>query len=274
MIWNRKEINLIIGKKNVNIKVNPTGASIDSRTIRKGNIFFAIKGKFFNGSSFIEKAIKKGASICFAEKISKSKKFHKKKIIIVTRVENIINQFAIFRRNSIKGEILGITGSVGKTSIKEFISSKLSFIGKTFVSFVNFNNYYGTLLSIINCPKCIDFCVLELGMSKKGEILHLSYLSKPQVTLISNVNSAHNNAFFSIKNIVYAKIEILFSIRRGNISILNNCSNYLYLQYIKAKKIFLNIFILSKCNNINSNCSICKIKKYNRRNTFLVFFFL
>ena len=150
MIWTEKELQILLKNNNIQITTPAIGASIDTRTIQKHNIFFSLQGKFFNGNQFVSVAIRKGATLCIVKDTFYT--YSSYKIIKVKDVEKVLNNFAVFRRQSIRGKIVAITGSVGKTSSKEFCKNIFSFIGKTFVNFSNFNNYYGLVISLINCP--------------------------------------------------------------------------------------------------------------------------
>ena len=254
VLWSKKELEDALNYKDVNYFSDVTGASIDTRTIKKGDMFFALSGENFNGNEFIDIALQKGASLCFTDDIEKVRLDNRKKVIKVNKVAKALNTLAEYRRQSINGKLIGITGSVGKTSTKEMLKLVLSNCGKTFASTKNFNNHYGVPLSLINCPKDVDFCVLELGMSNKGEILNLTKIAKPNISIITNIHPVHLEFFASTEDIAYAKLEIFENMQQPGFAILNEGSLHFNIQLKQAKKFGLEIFTFGKF--AESNCYI------------------
>ena len=118
----------------------------------------------------------------------------------------------IFRKN-INTKIIAITGSCGKTSLKELLGNSLKNISKVSVSPKSYNNKYGVPLSLFNLNYADNYGVLEVGMDKKGEIDNLSKIIKPNVSVITNINYAHAKNFNNIKSIALAKSEIIYNTR-------------------------------------------------------------
>ena len=114
----------------------------------------------------------------------------------------------IFREN-IDAKIIAITGSCGKTTLKELLGKTLKKISKTTFSPKSYNNKYGVPLSLFNLSKNDNYGVLEVGMDKKGEIDYLSKIIKPDISVITNINYAHAKNFKNIKDIALAKSEII-----------------------------------------------------------------
>ena len=254
VLWSKKELEDALNYKEINYFSDVTGASIDTRTIKKGDMFFALSGENFNGNEFIDIAFQKGASLCFTDDIEKVSLANRNKVIRVDEVVKVLNILAKYRRQSINGKVIGITGSVGKTSTKEMLKIALSNCGKTFASTKNFNNHYGLPLSIINCPRDVDFCVLELGMSNKGEILNLTKIAKPNISIITNIHPVHLEFFASTEDIAYAKSEIFENMQQPRFAILNEESLHFNVQLNQAKKFGLEIFTFGKF--AESNCYI------------------
>jgi UDP-N-acetylmuramoyl-tripeptide--D-alanyl-D-alanine ligase len=254
VLWSKKELEDALNYKDINYFSDVTGASIDTRTIKKGDMFFALSGENFNGNEFIDIAFQKGASLCFTDDIEKVSQANRNKVIRVDEVAKVLNTLAKYRRQSINGKVIGITGSVGKTSTKEMLKIALSNCGKTFASTKNFNNHYGLPLSIINCPRDVDFCVLELGMSNKGEILNLTKIAKPNISIITNIHPVHLEFFASTEDIAYAKSEIFENMQQPRFAILNEKSLHFNVQFNQAKKFGLEIFTFGKF--AESNCYI------------------
>ena len=156
--------------------------------LKKGNLFLTIKGKKDDGIKFIKKALKKGAKYIVTSK--NSKKF-KRKIIRVDNVIKFLNKFAIQKRNLSKAKIIGITGSAGKTSLKNLLKDLLQNFGKTFCSPKSFNNYLGVPLSLSQLNTRHNYGIFEIGMSKAGEINTLSKIIQPHIGVITNIGEAH-----------------------------------------------------------------------------------
>lgn len=177
--------------------------SIDSRNIEKGNIFIAIKGKHLDGHDFIKEALSKGASY-----IISSKKLNNNKVIYCDDTIKFLYEIAKFKRNLIKAKIICITGSVGKTTVKENLFTILSKKYKTFRNYKNFNNDIGLPLSILNTPLDAEYAIYEIGINKKDEMGKLSKLAKPDLSIITMIGNAHLGNFKSILEIAEEKIKI------------------------------------------------------------------
>ena len=260
-MWSIKEIKEVLNNQNINDAIAITGASIDTRTIREGDMFFALSGNNFDGNEFVDIAFQKGASLCFSDNVDKVSIANQRKVIVVHKVAKILVDFAIYRRRLISGIVIGITGSTGKTSTKTMLELSLSHAGKVYASTNNFNNHYGLPLSLINCPKDIDFCILELGMKKKGEILYLASISKPNISIITNIYPVHLGFFTSYQDIAYAKSEIFFNMQEYDFAILNRGSFYFNIQYHQAKHCGLEVLTFGQ--DSDASCYIKKIIKDN-----------
>ncbi len=259
ILWNKSELSHALQRAlDHKFFTNITGVSIDSRSIIEGDMFFALSGNNYNGNNFIDEALQKGASICFSDDITKVKLFNIKRVIDVKNVLKTLNFLARYRRNALKATLIAITGSLGKTSTKEMFKLALSSNGKTFANDKNLNNHYGMPLSLVKCPKNIEFCILELGMSAKGEIANLVDIAKPDVVIITNIYPVHLAFFRSIKEISYAKSEIFKNVNDQGFAILNNESNYFEVQMKEAQQYSVQTFTFS--TNNDANCYIKKIE--------------
>ena len=193
-------------------------ASINSKDLKKNNIFFGIKGKNIDGNKFADVALKKKASICILEK-NYSKK-NSRKIFVKDTLKTFSNLSCVIRK-SLGTPIVAITGSAGKTSLKELIGQSLNILTPTLYSKKSFNNQYGVPLSLFNLDKKHKIGVFEIGMDKKGEIHKLSNLIQPDIGVITNISYAHIKNFKSLKGIAEAKAEIIKNITIGGKIILN-----------------------------------------------------
>ena len=243
----------ITGKK---ISVSFDGLSIDTRTLKKDNLFLALKGKKFDGNKFVKQALKKKAGCIVSTSNIKKKS---KKIIKVNNSVFFLKQFAKLKRKNTLAKIIAITGSAGKTSLKDLIKNLLSDFGKTYSSPRSFNNHLGVPVSLSNLSFDDKFGVFEVGMSRAGEIKTLSNLIKPHIGVITNIGEAHLENFKDIKGIAKAKSEMIESVTPGGTIILNRDDKFFNLLYKKAK--FNNLKILSFGSHKKSDICIRKLKK-------------
>ena len=249
---------------NNNLKIpNYDGVSINTKTIKKNNLFFAIRGKNTDGHKFAKEAIKKGAVRSVVSK--KIKKLSNNKIIKVKNTLSSLNNLAKVTRDNSFAEIIGITGSVGKTTLKNLLSFSLKNYGKVYSSPHSYNNKFGVPLSLSNLKSNIDYGVFEIGMDKKGEIDHLSKIVKPEIAIITNISEAHFKNFKTLKDIAKTKSEIIHNISKGGSIVLNRDAKFFTFFSNKAKKNGINIisFSLKKRSDIFL-MNIKKIKNYFR----------
>ena len=199
-------------------------ASINSKKIKKNDIFFAIKGKKLDGNFFTEEALNKRASVAFVNKIKNIK--NKKKQIKVNNVLKFLTKVSKTVRENFDGQIIGITGSCGKTSVKELLGETLNKFSSVTFSPKSYNNKYGVPLSLFNLNLKGKYGVFEIGMDKKGEIDFLSKIVNPDVGVITNVSYAHAKNFKNINQIASAKGEIINNIKNEGFLVLNAEDNF------------------------------------------------
>jgi len=237
--------------------------SINTKTIKKNNLFFAIRGKKTDGHKFVKAAIKKGAIKSVVSK--KIKKLSNSKIIKVKNTLSSLSSLAKVTRDSSFAQIIGITGSVGKTTLKNLISFSLKNYGKVYSSPYSYNNRFGVPLSLSNLKSNIDYGIFEMGMDKKGEIDNLSKIVKPEIAIITNISGAHFKNFNTLKDIAEAKAEIINNIPKDGNIVLNKDSKFFGLLSRKAKKNGINItsFSLKKRSDIFL-LGVKKIKNFFR----------
>lgn len=202
--------------------VVPSGFSIDSRTVAPGECFFAIKGPHFNGHQFIAEALKKGAVLAVASAEARFPIAPDWPVIIVDDTLLALQRLATYARRKWGKAVIGITGSTGKTTTKEITSLLLQARYRIFKTAGNFNNDYGLPLSILNLREEHEMAVLELGMSRSGEIARLSQIAHPDVGVVTNVRPVHLKNFKSIQKIALAKRELIENLSARGIAVLNN----------------------------------------------------
>ena len=203
-------------------EVIPLGYSIDSRSLRKGDCFIAIKGRNFDGHHFIEEAIQKGACLLIVSRDSLIPASSKIPYIVVQDTLLALQQLARRVRDKWGRTIIGVTGSTGKTTTKEITGHLLSSQFNVFQSLGNFNNDYGLPLSLLKLENTHEIAVLELGMSAPGEIARLSRIAKPDLGIFTNVGPVHLEFFPSIQAIAKAKRELIEELPSNGAAFLNN----------------------------------------------------
>ncbi len=184
--------------------IEVSSISTDTRTIEKGAVFVALKGKNFDGHNFAEKAMELGAAAVITERAIEGAK-----CIIVDSTQAALLEIAGYYRDKFNIRLVGITGSVGKTTTKEFVSLVMSKKYKTLKTEKNFNNEIGLPMTLFNLTKEHEAAVIEMGMSNFGEISRLSLIAKPSLCLITNIGYSHIENLGSQENILKAKMEIL-----------------------------------------------------------------
>ena len=223
---------------------------INSKEVNKNDIFFAIKGKKNDGNKYIGEAFKNKASLVVVNKVQN--KFNRKRQIKVRNTLKFMTEISKIFRQNIDTNIIAITGSCGKTTLKELLGNVLGKISSVSISPKSYNNKFGVPLSLLNLKHSDEFGVLEVGMDKKGEIDNLTNIIKPNVGLITNINYAHAKNFKNIKQIALAKAEIIKNILPNGFVVLNADDSFFKLH----KKIAEN-------NNINVISFGIKTKKAN-----------
>ncbi|MDI4235984.1 UDP-N-acetylmuramoylalanyl-D-glutamyl-2,6-diaminopimelate--D-alanyl-D-alanine ligase [Bradyrhizobium sp. Arg237L] len=198
-----------------------TGLSIDSRTLRPGEAYFAIKGDVHDGHSFVEAALKAGAALAVVESAQREKFPADAPLLIVDDVLAALVDLAHASRARLNARIIAVTGSVGKTSTKEALRHVLSAQGETHASVASFNNHWGVPLSLARCPASARFAVFEIGMNHAGEITPLVKLVRPHVAVITTVEPVHLEFFSGIEEIADAKAEIFLGLEPDGAVVLN-----------------------------------------------------
>jgi UDP-N-acetylmuramoyl-tripeptide--D-alanyl-D-alanine ligase len=193
-------------------------AEIDSRAIKGGEIFFALKGENVDGHKYVKSALEKGASAAVVSEIPKG--LERAPLLVVDDVEKALWDLAHFNRARARGKLIGITGSVGKTGTKEALKLLLSAQGTTYATEGNYNNHLGVPLSLCRFDPASDFGIFEMGMNHANEIRPLTKLVQPHAIIITNVEAVHLEFFNSVAEIADAKSEIMEGLLPEGIAIL------------------------------------------------------
>ena len=259
--------------KLLNIKIDKdikiSNVSTDTRDLKPESLFFAIKGEKFNGNDYVENAIKKGACLV----ITDSKRFkgsNKKRIIYVNNTVVSLRKIAKNILKSFEGNVIGITGSNGKTTTTKIISSVLN---KSSGTLKNYNNEIGMPLSIIHSNPKAKHLVIEMGAAKPKDIQYLSSVLKPNIGIITNIGNSHLEKLKNIDGVLKVKSELISNIRKDGYLIVPN-ENSKHLIFWKSLRNDINVitFGIKKSADfypeeikysLNKSKFIIKSKKYN-----------
>ncbi|HHL42013.1 MAG TPA: UDP-N-acetylmuramoyl-tripeptide--D-alanyl-D-alanine ligase, partial [Hellea balneolensis] len=191
-----------------------TGISIDTRTLQEGDLFVPLKD-IRDGHDFIPKAYECGAGAVISERpMNDAPSLIVKDSLLALQD---LARAAVLRSTATR---IAVTGSVGKTSVKEALAQVFTAYGQTHRSMKSFNNHWGVPLSLASMPRATDFGIFELGMNHKGELLDLSGLVKPQTAIVTKIAPAHLEFFKSVTDIAKAKAEIFAGMAQGGTAIL------------------------------------------------------
>ena len=197
-----------------------TGVDTDSRTIHPGALFIPLVGERFDGHSFLNAALEGGAAGCLTARERES--YQPGKFYI--KVEDTLRAFwklARHYREKFHIPVVAVTGSVGKTTTKDMVAAVLSTKYRVLKTEGNFNNTVGLPLTVMRLSREDQVCVLEMGMSKKGEIDALAAIAQPDIAVITNIGDAHIESLGSRAGILSAKCEVLPHVREPGLVVLN-----------------------------------------------------
>ncbi len=202
--------------------ISATGLTTDSRTLKPGEVFVALRGEKFDGHDFASNAAAKGASALIVDRPIPLNLSETLPQLVVSDTLQAYQTIARWWRDRFTIPVIGITGSVGKTTTKELIAAVLSTRGKVLKTQANYNNEIGvpkTLLEL--CPED-DYAVIEMAMRASGEIALLTEITRPTIGVITNVGTAHIGRLGSVEAIAKAKCELLAQMSDSSIAILNH----------------------------------------------------
>ncbi len=225
-------------------------ASTDTRHIPEGALFIALKGPNFDAHDFLHEAANKGANALMVESafdmdISQ---------VVVKDTRIALGKVASLVRDKAQAKVIGLTGSVGKTTIKEMIASILSIAGKTLATKGNLNNDIGVPLTLLRVDGSEQYVVLEMGANHQGEIGYVSHLAKPDVAVINNVAAAHLEGFGDLQGVARAKSEIYDGLKQNGIAVINADDQFadFWIQKIEKQRKDINLLTFG----LKPNCSI------------------
>jgi UDP-N-acetylmuramoyl-tripeptide--D-alanyl-D-alanine ligase len=198
-----------------------TGISIDTRTLAPGEAFFAIQGDNRDGHGFVEAALKAGAGVAVVSREKRARFDKDAPLLAVDDVLEGLRDLARAARARLKGKVVAVTGSAGKTGTKEALRLAFSAEGKTHASAASYNNHWGVPLSLARCPADVDYAVFEIGMNHAGEITPLTKMVQPEIAIITTIAPVHLEYFGTLEKIADAKAEIFLGVPATGSAIVN-----------------------------------------------------
>jgi len=229
-----------------NIFKTSSGISTDTRTIQKNNLFISLSGENFNGNKFAKIALEKGA-ICA---IIDSKDYLQEKTVLVKNTLETLQELAKHHRQELNTPIIALTGSNGKTTTKELISSVLSKKYKTTATKGNLNNHIGVPLTLLSMNPSTEIGIVEMGANNFDEIRLLANIATPDFGYITNFGKAHLEGFGNIDGVIKAKSELYEHLRNNNKKAFINLDNKKQIEQSK------NISTITFSENNNSDINI------------------
>ncbi len=197
-----------------------SGLSIDTRTVGDGEAFFALADRR-DGHEFVPAALAAKAGLAVVAAARRAEMPKDAPLLIVADVLDALRALAAAARARTDAKVIGVTGSVGKTSTKEALRLALSKDGETHASVASYNNHWGVPLSLARCPASARYAVLEMGMNHAGEIDPLSRLARPHVAIITTIAPVHLEFFGTLTKIADAKAEIFLGLEKDGAAIIN-----------------------------------------------------
>lgn len=199
----------------------PAGYSIDSRTVREGELFLAVKGERLDGHDFVEQALAAGAIAAVVSKHQLGRYASKQKLLVVDDTLRALQTLATAVRMLWNKPVIAVTGSAGKTTTKDAIAHLLSVRHRVLKSEGNLNNHFGLPLQLLKLESQHDIAVIEMGMSRLGEICALGKIARPDVGVVTCVAPVHLEFFQCVAEIARAKFELIEGLHAGGIAVLN-----------------------------------------------------
>lgn len=209
---------------NGDLEADIRGFSQDTRKIQAGDMYIPLVGEKADGHDYIAQAFANGASAVITQRPIEDHEHH---VILVEDTLQALTDMAAYLREHRQVLVVGITGSVGKTSTKDMIYSVVSMKYKTLKTLGNYNNHIGLPLTILRHTD-EEVMILEMGMNHLGEIHHLTSIAKPNVAAITNVGTAHIGELGSRDNILKAKMEIVDGLKDNGILVINDDNDMLH----------------------------------------------
>ncbi|MGH7635633.1 MAG: UDP-N-acetylmuramoyl-tripeptide--D-alanyl-D-alanine ligase, partial [Gemmatimonadaceae bacterium] len=194
-----------------------TGWSVDTRTLAPGDLFFALRGPCHDGHEYVRLALEKGASAAVVERHVEGSG----PLLVVKDTLHALQALARWARDRWGGDVIGVTGSAGKTTTKDAITAMLAVDMRVAKTVGNYNNHVGVPLSLLRTPEEARAAVIEMGMNHAGEIRELARIARPRIGVVTNTGYAHIENFDSIDEVAAAKRELVEALPGDGVAVLN-----------------------------------------------------
>ena len=208
------------GKVVSGAEVCVSGFSIDSRSIKPGEIYIALKGENHDGHKFVATAVKAGAAAIIVSTLPEPDATNQAAVILVADTLQALQAIASHRRRQLQSFFIGVTGSNGKTTTRSMVHHILSENSRCSATTGNLNNHIGLPMTILAIAENSQYSILEMGMNHSGEIRELCRIASPDAVLISNIGPAHIGILGSLEKIARAKAEILEHLAAGQTAVV------------------------------------------------------
>ena len=209
-LWTSQEVSEALSVSS-QVEWQANGVSIDTRTLSHGDIFVAIRGDRLDGHDYVPNAFENGAAVAIVAadaELADISGVSESHLIRVADTQDALEKLGQAARNRMSGQVVAVTGSVGKTTVKEGLGLVFAQLGKTHISQASYNNLWGVPLSLARMPADTVFGVFEIGMNHAGEISALTRQVRPDIAVITKIANAHIEHFESLEGIARAKAEI------------------------------------------------------------------
>lgn len=258
----------ILGCSQSLIKGEITNITTDSRKVKQGDLFIALRGEKFDGHNFVSQVLEDGALLAIVDHhiddVAEDRQ------LIVDNTLKAYGKIGAYNRSLYKGVVIGLTGSSGKTTTKEELKAALTAYGKVYATQGNFNNGVGVPITLCNLDMDADFAVIEMGMSSKGEIEELVGYVKPDVAVITNVYPMHIEFFENFEGIAEAKAEIFKGLKKGGAAVINEDTNFADILEKRALENGAKIYKFGKNNHSKSELHLQDEGEHNFYNAWCV----
>jgi len=219
-LWSEEELAATLGAPQGALAAEVQGVSIDTRTLQRGDLFFAIKGEASDGHSYVDRAFAAGAAATVVDRDKAAALAGRGPLYSVDDTLRAMERLGMAARQRSRARIAAVTGSVGKTSAKEMLRVVLSTSGPTHAAAASYNNHWGVPLTLARMPASAAFGVFEIGMNHTGEIAPLVAIVRPHAALVTTIAPVHIEYLGSLTAIAEAKAEIFTGLEAGGAAVL------------------------------------------------------
>jgi UDP-N-acetylmuramoyl-tripeptide--D-alanyl-D-alanine ligase len=253
-VWSAQEVAQAVGAKTTGTWV-ATGVGKDSRELKSGDLFVALKGPKVEGSDYVAAAFEAGAVGAIVDRIPLGFEGDSR-LICVNDTLKALNDLANAARTRSQAKVVAITGSFGKTGTKDAAALLLAHFGSVHASERSFNNHWGVPFTVSNIGPKLDFAVIEMGMNHAGEIAPLSQIARPHVALITTIREMHIEHLGTLENIAAEKAEIFAGMAEGGTVVLNR--DDLMFPQVAAKANAKKLKIITFGSHQDADCRLIK----------------